>query len=244
MAKVPVDSGDRPLSEVTISHCGELERKLKPNPAPRCPSEISGRGRFHAGQTRNKAAKRSRSTSRPAKSMSDSRSPSRHRRQRERSIPTRRRSDTWLDENRRGRTVTRSVSPHDHSPQSPPRKRRHGRRSSPPSRSRSPKRSTSPHLRRRSTDRDRPPKSDSTKKEDQDRMGGGHWNRRPDRRIARSHGGNGYGSREHPRGDHGHGRLDDDRLDGRDGSGGGGKEDNVVKFKGRGSMKYQEPKAW
>ncbi|KAL8911514.1 MAG: hypothetical protein Q9171_003322 [Xanthocarpia ochracea] len=244
MAKVPVDSGDRPLSEVAISHCGELERKLKPDPAPRFPSERSGRGRFHAGETRNKAAKRSRSTSRPAKSMSHSRSPSRHRRQRERSIPTRRRSDTWLDENRRGRTATRSVSPHDHSPQSPPRKRRHRRRSSPPSRSRSPKRSTSPHLRRRSTDRDRPPKFDGIKEEERDRMDGGHWNRRPNRRIARSHGGNGYGSREHPRDDHGHGRLDDDIFDGGDGSSGGGKEDNVVKFKGRGSMKYQEPKAW
>ena len=29
MSKLPVDAKDRPLQLVTISHCGELERKVK-----------------------------------------------------------------------------------------------------------------------------------------------------------------------------------------------------------------------
>jgi len=30
MSKLPVDAKDRPLQLVTISHCGELQRKAKP----------------------------------------------------------------------------------------------------------------------------------------------------------------------------------------------------------------------
>ncbi|KAL8651771.1 MAG: hypothetical protein Q9226_004558 [Calogaya cf. arnoldii] len=62
--------------------------------------------------------------------------------------------------------------------------------------------------------------------------------------VTADHGGNGYVSRQHPPNEHRYGRLDNDRLSGGDDYGDGDKEDNGVKFKGRGSMKYQEPKAW
>ncbi|CAO1603576.1 hypothetical protein XANCAGTX0491_007159 [Xanthoria calcicola] len=240
MAKAPVDSDDRPLSEIVVSHCGELQPKLRSNED--YPFRIKGRDseRSQTWESRDAAAKGP--ISRPARSSNNSPSPSRHRRHRERSLPPRRRSDAGLDENRRGRTATRSVSPHDHSSRSPRPKHRHRRRSSPPSRSRSPKRSRSPHLRRRSTDRDRPPRFVGTKPEGRDQMEWVRWNRQAHRYKSSPHGDNGYGSRQHP--EHRHGRLDKNGLDGGGGYGIGDKEDHGVKFKGRGSMKYQEPNAW
>lgn len=244
MAKVQVDKGDRPLSEIVISHCGELQPKPRSNEAHQFPSKRRDSERSQAGEMRGKAAKRPGSTSRPARLSAHSRSPSRHRRHRERSLPPRRRSDAGLDENRRGRTATRSVSPQDHSSRSPRPKRRHRRRSSPPSRSRSPKRSGSPHLRRQSTDRERPPRFNGTETEGRDQIEWDRWNRQAHRYRPGQHGSNGYGSRQHPRDEHWHGRLDNNRLDRGDGYGHGNKEDHGVKFKGRGSMKYQEPNAW
>ncbi|KAI4100850.1 MAG: hypothetical protein LQ339_005353 [Xanthoria mediterranea] len=102
-------------------------------------------------------------------------------------------------------------------------------------------RSRSPHLRRRSTDRDRPPRFDGTNTEGRDQMEWVRWNRQAHRYKPSPHGDNGYGSRQHL--EHRHGRLDKNGLDGGGGYGSGDKEDHGVKFKGRGSMKYQEPNA-
>ncbi|KAL8677742.1 MAG: hypothetical protein Q9186_005852 [Xanthomendoza sp. 1 TL-2023] len=251
MAKVPVDKKDSPLSEVLVSHCGELERKLKPNTAPQVLVKESNGERRRTQEKGEKKTKRSRSRNRSANPQDRSPSLSRSRRHREPSTPPRRRSGTALDENRRGRTATRSASPHDDSSRSPPRKRVHRRRSSPPSRSRSPKRSMSPHLRRRSTDRDRPPRYNGISV-----RGGQSFDetdtraRRHERRLdgPRDRYGSGYdGSRadRFQRHDHhDHNRDDSNRLGERNGDADGTKDNNVVKFKGRGSMKYQEPKAW
>ncbi|KAL8802159.1 MAG: hypothetical protein Q9200_006687 [Gallowayella weberi] len=251
MAKVPVDKKDSPLFEVIVTHCGELERKSKPNTAPHAlAKEINGEHQ-RTQEKGERQAKRSRSQDRSTKPLDPSPSPSRSRRHHEPSTPHRRRSDTGLDENRRGRTATRSVSPHVDSSRSPPRKRIYRRRSSPPSRSRSPKRSRSPHLRRRSTDRDRPPRHNGTSA-----RYGQYFDevdtrsRRHERRLdgPRDRYGPGYyGSHadQSQRRDHNDRNRDDsNRLGGRNGDADGSKEGNVVKFKGRGSMKYQEPRAW
>ncbi|GAA6059689.1 hypothetical protein JCM10212_000076 [Sporobolomyces blumeae] len=61
MSKLPTDPKDRPLQLVTISHCGELERKVKavPRRAPSpTPSSASGRSR-----SRSRSVSRSRSPS-------------------------------------------------------------------------------------------------------------------------------------------------------------------------------------
>ena len=244
MAKVQVDNGDRPLSEILVSHCGELQPNGSSSEATSIPSRARNLERSQAGETRDNAARRRHSTSRPAGESNQSRSLSRRRRHRERSLPPRRRSDAGLDETRRGRTATRSVSPHDHPSRFPRLKRLDRRRSSPPSRSRSPKRSRSPHLRRRMTDRERPPRSNWSRTESRDQMDWGCQNRQLDRYKPSQHGGNGYVSRQHPQNEHRYGRLDDDRLNGGDEYGDGDKEAHGVTFKGRGSMKYQEPKAW
>ncbi|KAL8789163.1 MAG: hypothetical protein Q9213_001270 [Squamulea squamosa] len=246
IAKGPVDSGDRPISEIIVSHCGELERKLKTNATSPNQTKKSNGERTRMSSERVKEAKRSRSISQPTRSLRNSRSTSRHRRHREtsRSEALRRRSDAGLDENRRGRTATRSVSSDEHSSRSPPPKRRFRRRSSPPSRSRSPKRSRSPHLRRRSTDRARPPRYDTTRKDGRDHVDRSQWDRHGNPSKSSQPGTNGYSSWKRPRDDYGRRRPDEGRFDGGEGYDAGEKEDNVVKFKGRGSMKYREPKAW
>lgn len=222
MAKVPVDSKDRPLTEIIISHCGELERRKKA-PIPPSQHQTSTRGRRH-----------------PTRSPSSSRSPSPHGHHNKTALPSsrppRRKSDFALDETRRGRTLTRSPSPHALSP-SPPRKRR--KRSLPPSRSHS-RHSRSPHLRRRHTKS----RSRSLRREKRGRDEG-RGRREADATNAR------YNGRHdgHERGFRSAGYWDrDDERDGFNGHGGDGRLDDPgdlggnVKFKGRGSMKYREKK--
>ncbi len=217
MAKVPVDSKDRPQTEIIVSHCGELERRKKA-PIPPSQHQISTRGRKH-----------------PTRSPSSSRSPSPHHHHTKTALPSsrppRRKSDFALDETRRGRTLTRSPSPHALSP-SPPRKRR--KRSLPPSRSRS-RHSRSPHLRRRHTKS----RSRSLGRGRRGRDEGGG------RREADAYNGRHDGYERGFRGTEYWGR---DERDGFNGHGGDGRFDDLgdlggsVKFKGRGSMKYREKK--
>lgn len=156
MAKIPVDDIDRPLCEVVIAHCGELERRPKPGTAPQ---QSTGKQKWEPQRSQQKAngdPRYQRSSSRSTASGSHSRSPPGRRKRHEPSIASHRRSDAGRDENRRGRDP-RSASPHVDSSRSPPRRRPYRRRSSPPSRSRSPRRSRPPHLRRKPTDRERSP---------------------------------------------------------------------------------------
>ncbi|GAA5949624.1 hypothetical protein JCM21900_002475 [Sporobolomyces salmonicolor] len=103
MSKLPVDSKDHPLQLVTISHCGELERKAKvvqraPSPSPsvvssrsRSASVSSSRSRSRSPSPDRKHSRRSRSSrsrsrrhdddddERESASPSDERSHRRHR---------------------------------------------------------------------------------------------------------------------------------------------------------------------
>ncbi|GAA6011002.1 hypothetical protein JCM10207_005464 [Rhodosporidiobolus poonsookiae] len=84
MSKLPTDAKDHPLQLVTISHCGELERKVaaKPAPPPRSPSPTSSRSRSASVSSRGRSPSRSPS---PARDRSRSRSPDRKRSKRSRS---------------------------------------------------------------------------------------------------------------------------------------------------------------
>ena len=157
-----VDRNDRPLQDVLVTHCGELERRKRPTTHTRPISQkeivVKSNGSSDRGRKRDHA---SRSPSRSA-----SKSPysyGNHKHGKEGELPnslkqyptTRRRSDVQLDETRRGRTLTRSPSPSaskqtaNRSP-IPPNQRR--KRSPSRSSTRSCTRiSTSPHLRRRHT---------------------------------------------------------------------------------------------
>lgn len=264
MAKIPVDDKDRPLSEVIVSHCGELERRSKPNAAPQNPTRKQEKGRQ---QSQEGNARRHRSSNPSIGSRSGARSPPGRRKYRGRSpSPNRRRSDTGLDENRRGRASTRSVSPRDHSSRSPQRHRGHRRRNSPPSRSRSLRRSRSPHLRRGATDRNGSSRyGDGGKPRDWDPNNYDYdprrirereeyeishqrdWRGRPyknkhgetrefERRIG--HDLDAYNSRLGTDEILTYGQRDLDRL----GGGGDDEGESGIRFKGRGSMKYRERK--
>ncbi|GAA5846210.1 hypothetical protein JCM5353_007046 [Sporobolomyces roseus] len=89
MSKLPVDAKDRPLQLVTISHCGELQRKAKPVPQ-RAPSPSPS-----AASDRSRSRSRSRSVS---SSRSRSPSPARKRRHRHRSTRSRSNRDGSDDE--------------------------------------------------------------------------------------------------------------------------------------------------
>ncbi|GAA5902237.1 uncharacterized protein JCM6883_001341 [Sporobolomyces salmoneus] len=90
MSKLPVDAKDRPLQLVTISHCGELERKVKTVPK-RAPSPTPS-----AASDRSRSRSRSRSVS---SSRSRSPSPARKRRHRHRSDRSRsNRDDSEVEE--------------------------------------------------------------------------------------------------------------------------------------------------
>ncbi|KAL8735201.1 MAG: hypothetical protein Q9166_001077 [cf. Caloplaca sp. 2 TL-2023] len=58
IAKVPVDKNDRSLSEIVVSHCGELERKSTSNATPHIPAKESNGNRRHAQGKAGKVAKR------------------------------------------------------------------------------------------------------------------------------------------------------------------------------------------
>ncbi|KAI9877449.1 MAG: hypothetical protein M1830_003871 [Pleopsidium flavum] len=169
LAKVRVDKNDRPLEDVLISHCGELERRKKP------PSNLEHLKADAVNTDTN--GSRDRGRKRRRRSVSDERSAPRaksrsrsqsrcHNRKHHKSTPSpppqsrtqdRRRSDMSFDGTLRGRTLTRSPSlPAPTSKTSPKtsasprsRKRRHRNRS--PSRSPSHTRSQSPRLRRQHT---------------------------------------------------------------------------------------------
>lgn len=239
MAKVPVDKKDRPLTEVIISHCGELERRPKQGLAAPLRSKEPNRERYLVQEKKTRATRRSSS---PRDTESPSRTPSKRPQHLERSTsPRRRRSDTGLDENRRGRTATRSACSDDDPSQSPLKSRHHRKRSSPPSRSGSQMRSQSPHLRRRTTDRDRSPRHGGVKQShrqnwgDHRKRGQGQSDRRRDRYQSSDDRGNHTGNESRSKMFLGH--SGDGRLGAEDGADVPG-----VQFKGRGSMKFREPK--
>ncbi|KAL9003126.1 MAG: hypothetical protein Q9188_003990 [Gyalolechia gomerana] len=229
MAKVFVDKKDQPLSEIIVSHCGELERRPKPTATPRVPIGKTEKAFQRSKEKKNGRPRRYSSSSLSATSGHSSQSPSRRYKQRTRSQMSRRRSDAGLDENRRGRTSTRSISPYDHLPKSRSRNCQGRRRSSPPSRSRSPRRSPQYGGRFGRYDPDAKDKHNQQRRVE-------HESRRRDQ--------NGFGSvgnyNDHlhndPREHKGLRQYDDGRL--------GGDNDEVeepgIKFKGRGSMKYRE----
>ncbi|MCJ1364833.1 hypothetical protein MMC16_003950 [Acarospora aff. strigata] len=178
VARLKVDKNDRPLEDVLISHCGELERR-KQFTANLTHLEADGDSAATSTSSRDRGRKRRRQSTNDDISRFTSRSRSRsrkhhHHHHREppppQSPPTasrtqtqhqhRRRSDLSLDGTLRGRTLTRSPSlprqptkPSIHTSASPPpRKRHHHHRSRSPSRSHSQKRTRihlqSQHLRR------------------------------------------------------------------------------------------------
>ncbi|MCJ1235224.1 hypothetical protein MMC14_003191 [Varicellaria rhodocarpa] len=119
IASMKVDKNDRPLEDVLVSHCGELERRKRPttHTRPISQNEIMAKpsGSSDRGRKRDHA---SRSPSRSAsKSPPYSHGHRKYRKQEEQPNSlkqhptTRRRSDVQLDETRRGRTLTRSPSP-------------------------------------------------------------------------------------------------------------------------------------
>lgn len=164
MAKVPVDAKDRPVSEILISHCGELERRIK-NTVPIIAASSSNHPLDHRRPSPDNRGRQRPKHPRTTASSPDSRSSfstSSYRgngKNHKKPTPPRRRSDFTIDETRRGRSLTRSVSPeHPSKAPSPPphhhhhHHHHHRKRSPPPSRSRSPRmNSQSPHLRRRHT---------------------------------------------------------------------------------------------
>ena len=244
MAKVPVDSKDRPLSEIIVSHCGELERRLKPTAVPTEPMSRQTQEHQRSHERSNGRIRRHSSSDSSTRLSNRSRSGSRRRKYRKVSQSPRRRSDVGLDENRRGRTPTRLVSPGRVPSEPSPQHRRHRKRNSPPSRPQSPKRSRSPHLRRRSTDRNRSPRYDGRSgwhdQHVENRYGHTRRDERQERRRNESdpdHAGRPgdrfYGNRERNRSRH----YDDSRLEG-----GHDNDEPEIKFKGRGSMKYRERK--
>ncbi|THW74288.1 hypothetical protein D6D19_04939 [Aureobasidium pullulans] len=241
MSKVQVDKDDKPLEPVLIARCGELERKKKaPIASPEPASKDRGR--------RN----------RRGSSASPSRSPSPRP---EKSQRVRRKSDHIIDENLRGRVRARSddedgessakeraIESDSQSPDS-----RHKRKRSPsPSRgferkkaSRDTSRSPVDSRRRRRSlpnqyyDHDAPNRSndgDRRRPRDNDRYrpNGGNENRQYNRDGGRRAGRNSY--RPPPRQEEG--RLGGDTY-GSAGTGAG--DENAVKFKGRGHMKFREP---
>ncbi|KAF2433550.1 hypothetical protein EJ08DRAFT_583736 [Tothia fuscella] len=224
MAKVHVDREDKPLVDVIVSHCGELERKKKQGSNLMVPeketSSSTSRGRH----------KRRRSTS-PDRSPSPSRghgreSGSRHRRhhrQHDRdltsasppAVKNRRRGETSPDHNLRGRpkqrSRSRSKSPIPEKTDATPEKKHHRKRSPPPSRPRS----KSPSYRRQ---RSLPNQYNNNWREEEGL-----------RRSEQERDGDRY--MQNPSGRLGGGDRRDD--------GGGGGE---VKYKGRGAMKFREQK--
>ncbi|KAI9824113.1 MAG: hypothetical protein M1832_002183 [Thelocarpon impressellum] len=138
LAKVKVDKNDRPLTDITIANCGELQRRKKIVDG-REEARIEARGR-----------KRRRASAEP--SPKPSRTPSPHQEQKHR------RRDSSLDPNLRGRPRRRSASrytpPQDDG--GPHRRPKARRRSQSPSRSRTPSVASPRRRRYRSRSHPRP----------------------------------------------------------------------------------------
>jgi peptidyl-prolyl isomerase G (cyclophilin G) len=242
MAKVQVDSDDKPLEPVLIARCGELERKKK---APAASPEPASKDRGRKNR-RGSSATPSRSPSpRPTRSQ-----------------PVRRQSDHIIDENLRGRVRARSddedtesvakeraIESDSQSPDS-----RYKRKRSPsPSRgferkkaSRDSSRSPVDSRRRRRSlpnqyyDHDAPTRSndsDRRRPRENDRYRPGNGNRQHDRDEGRRGGRGGRNSYRPPQ------RQEEGRLGGDTygSAGAGAGEESTVKFKGRGHMKFREP---
>lgn len=228
MAKVDVDKNDKPLDDVLVSHCGELERKKKqhtnlavpeklstatstsrgrhtkrksstPN---RSPSPSRGHGRESGSRHRHRHRRHKRDDSQPSKSGASSPEP----------VKDRRRSDVLPDHNLRGRpkkrSRSRSRSPMAETSEDNNARTHYRKRSPPPSRPRS----RSPgHRRQRSL-----PNQYRDWREEE-RLRKAEMDREGDRYMEDSSGRLGGGG-------------------GWDNSGGGGE----VKYKGRGAMKFRD----
>ena len=241
IAKSPIDSKDRPLSEIIISHCGELERRKKiiapavgTDPSSKRHTPDNRYSEDHSPPTNRgrKHTKRSQSTA----SSSQSHSPPHRHKDKHRRISNprhpRRRSDATIDETRRGRSPTWSPSD-DRSPARASHHHRPKKRSPPPSRPRS----RSPHMRRRrSRSRSRSPRRwrdrSRNRQFDSWRPGTGRFSRNSsERRRARDQSRDFDDTREERvwGGDHSKEFHENE----------GGRMEEVH-FKGRGSMKYRE----
>ncbi|MCJ1313789.1 hypothetical protein MMC25_007469 [Agyrium rufum] len=246
-AKVCVDSDDKPNEDIIVSHCGELERRKKQPTNMTKSSEMQGsntpdRGRKKSNTDRKRSAS-------PSSSSSGSISPPTKTRK-----SVRRRSDIEIDENRRGRTLTRSPSSTEgHTkrgteiePEGVSKRRRRGESPSRPSGSENGDGALRrPHARSKSRNEEERKRANQ-RHHDDDRYGrGGDDPRAGDRdnypRQVR------YQDRREDQA-YGHGRSDrhdrPDRYNPRD----SGRLDTLqevkatgdVKFKGRGSMKYRD----
>ena len=146
LASVKVDKDDRPLTDIVIAHCGELERRKKPTDGATESEKTESRGRK---RRRTSADQRSPSTGVPV------RSPSPHQRR-----PKARRRDSSLDPTLRGRPRQRSASrytpPAEAGEDGKRRKKDARHRSQSPSRSRTPSRSSPRRRRYRSRSHPRP----------------------------------------------------------------------------------------
>jgi peptidyl-prolyl isomerase G (cyclophilin G) len=234
MAKVEVDKDDKPLVEVLVSHCGELERKKKTTTSLAVPAKD------HAAASTSRGRHKRRHSSTPERSPSPSRghtresgSRHRHRHRRHRRDDSssavsrdsitppakaehhKRRSEGSPDHNLRGRprnrSNSRSKSPIAEINEASPPPRQYRKRSSPPSRPRS----KSPGYRRQ---RSLPNQYRDWREEERLRVA--ELERDGDRYVEDSSG----------------------RL-----GGGGGWDDpggNGVKYKGRGAMKFKEHQRW
>ena len=267
MATVDVDKSDRPVEPVIVTHCGELERRKKAAATAYVHSRTIARDEAHTISS-DRGRKRTKSSRFESPSASMSRSDSsrdRHSRKKHHkdhispqspAQNSRRRSDTQIDETRRGRAQSRSQSPYGSEIKPSLTGHRRRKRSISPSRSHSPPASPSPHLRRRhKRSRDRSRAASQSKPRDY------KHSPRPDehliqrkeqeRKISRDRykgvveeGYDGGGQRrrsEHYRRGELQGRSQGGygRLGGR---GGGDDTDGEIKFKGRGRMKYREKK--
>ncbi|MCJ1478206.1 hypothetical protein MMC13_006882 [Lambiella insularis] len=264
IAKVEVDNGDKPVQDVFITHCGELEQRKKlkvtSHPAPiRNNGDNKHTGFAKRGRKRPQSPRQpSRSPSR-AYSASPAEHPEYHKKYRKRSkspgaSPPRRRSDFEIDETRRGRARTRSRSLEEPGKEVAREERRQERKRNPsPSRSRSRPRSLSPHLRRQHTrSRERSPflralrsghdhsRRDESwiRREEEEREGG---QSRFDGVLDSGYIRKSKRPTDHyrPTGQSPY-RKSQGRLGGNDSGDGGEHEAGEVQFKGRGSMKYKE----
>ena len=258
MAKVKVDKSDRPLVEVLISNCGELEQRNKLFHTARSARKNVD---HHAdGHSSDRGRKRPMRALSPAESQSSSESgrQKKHYKLSRRldSPQARRRSDINIDETRRGRELTRSPSPtlgRAKARYGFPHDQHRRRRSASPSRPRDVCLSPSPHLRREHTrSRPRSPEyrwskghnaklfyrvdEEDIRREEREREGG--TNRFEDviddehecRQDSRQIRGSSYNPPKRAL------RYDDVHL----GESGETDAGGQVKFKGRGSMKYRE----
>lgn len=238
MSKVDVDSDDKPHTAVLVTHCGELERRKKPQSVrgtnSHSTSEERGRGTRRPSDSRSPSQDRRRRSDRNTRrSSSDSITPPPARKKH------RTRSDATIDHNLRGRprerSTDRSRSPLPLRTDGSPVHKHRRARSPPPSRPRSKSRSRSPDVRRQTGLSDQHGRRDHRGYHDRREWGGGQrdYRRRDEdelRKVERRREGNRGRYRESNDGRLGGGAFDEYGDEGGDG----------IVYKGRGSMKYRE----